>query len=39
MDVTDPVIERDFLMGEDGQYDIPDPVLCFSLSDPYSLLI
>ena len=35
MDVTDPVIERDFLMGEDGQYDIPDPVLCVSLSDPY----
>ena len=35
MDVTDPVIERKFLAREDGQYDIPSPVLCISLGDPY----
>jgi len=35
MDVTDPVIEREFLNQYDGQYDIANPVLCISLGDPY----
>jgi hypothetical protein len=35
MDVTDPVIERDYLSKPDGQYNIPHPVLCISLGDPY----
>lgn len=35
MDVTDPVVERNFLEGDDGEYDIPNPVLCISLSDYY----
>ncbi len=35
MDVTDPVIERNFLEQPDGQYDIADPVLCISLGDPF----
>lgn len=35
MDVTDPVVERNFLARDDGQYDISSPVLCISLGDPY----
>lgn len=35
MDVTDPVVERDFLARDDGQYDISNPVLCVSLGDLY----
>lgn len=35
MDVTDPVIERNYLTKADGQYDILRPVLCVSLGDPY----
>lgn len=35
MDVTDPVIERNFLNREDGQYEILHPVLCVSLGDPH----
>jgi hypothetical protein len=35
MDVTDPVVERNFLARDDGQYVIPSPVLCISLGDPY----
>lgn len=35
MDVTDPVVERNFLARDDGQYDISSPVLCVSLGDPY----
>ncbi|MGH8533158.1 MAG: dual OB domain-containing protein [Gammaproteobacteria bacterium] len=35
MDVTDPVVERNYLNQVDGQYDILRPVLCISLGDPY----
>ena len=35
MDVTDPVIERNYLNQADGQYDILHPVLGLSLGDPY----
>lgn len=35
MDVTDPVVEQSYLKQADGQYDIPHPVLCVSLSDLY----
>lgn len=35
MDVTDPVVERNFLTRDDGQYDITSPVLCISLGDSY----
>ena len=35
LDVTDPVIEGRYLPGHDGQYEIPQPVLCVSLSEPY----
>ncbi len=35
MDVTDPVVERNYLNQADGQYDILRPVLCISLGDPY----
>lgn len=35
MDVTDPVIERNYLAKTDGQYDVQNPVLCVSLGDPY----
>lgn len=35
MDVTDPVVERNYLPLVDGQYDIHRPVLCISLGDPY----
>lgn len=35
MDVTDPVLEREFLAQGDGSYDIAKPVLCISLGDPY----
>jgi len=35
MDVTDPVIERQYLGKADGQYDIANPVICVSLSDPH----
>ena len=33
--VTDPVIEIKYLSGQDGQYDIPQAVLCVSLGDPF----
>ena len=33
--VTDPVIEIKYLSGEDGQYEIPQAVLCVSLGDPF----
>lgn len=35
MDITDPVIERNYLIKADGQYDIQRPALCISLGDPY----
>ncbi len=35
MDVTDPVIEQDYLNRVDGSYNIEQPVLCVSLGDPY----
>lgn len=35
MDVTDPNVEKNFLALDDGEYDIPNPVLCISLGDPY----
>lgn len=35
MDVTDPVVERNYLSQADGQYEILHPVLCISLGDPY----
>lgn len=35
MDVTDPKIEQQYLGMTDGEYVIPNPVLCVSLSDPY----
>ena len=35
LDVTDPVIERNYLAQTDGYYEIMQPVLCVSLGDPY----
>jgi hypothetical protein len=35
MDVTDPVIEQDYLNRADGSYNVEQPVLCVSLGDPY----
>jgi hypothetical protein len=35
MDVTDPVVERNYLTQADNQYDILRPVLCISLGDSY----
>lgn len=35
MDVTDPVIERNYLAQADGHYEIMQPVLCVSLGDPH----
>jgi len=35
LDVTDPVVEREYLCKADGQYVINRPVLCVSLGDPY----
>jgi len=35
MDVTDPVIERNYLTKADGQYDRASPILCISLGDAY----
>ena len=33
--VTDPAIEIKYLSGQDGQYEIPQAVLCVSLGDPF----
>lgn len=35
MDVTDPVIERNYLSHDDGTYEIVSPILCISLGDPF----
>ena len=35
LDVTDPVIERNYLAQADGHYEIMQPVLCVSLGDPH----
>jgi hypothetical protein len=35
MAVTDPVIESQYLAGNDGRHVIDRPVLCVSLGDPY----
>ena len=35
LDITDPVIERNYLTKADGQYDILHPVLCVSLGDAF----
>ena len=35
LDVTDPVIERNYLAQDDGHYEITQPVLCVSLGDPH----
>jgi len=35
LDITDPVIEQKYLNRPDGEYDIWNPVLCVSLSDPH----
>ena len=35
MSVTDPVIESQYLDGNDGKYAVNKPVLCVSLGDPF----
>lgn len=35
MAITDPVIESQYLAGNDGRYTVSSPVLCVSLGDPY----
>ena len=35
LDVTDPIVESKYLAGQDGQYEIAQPVLCVSLSEPF----
>ena len=35
MDVTDPVIEQSYLAQTDGHYEIIQPIVCVSLSDPH----
>lgn len=35
LDVTDPVIERNGLAQEDGNYEIENVILCVSLGDPH----
>jgi hypothetical protein len=34
--ITDPVAERAFLAGSDGQYPIGEAYLCVSLGEPYT---
>jgi hypothetical protein len=33
--VTDPIVERQYLRGEDGNYPIPEAILCISLAEVY----
>lgn len=33
--VTDPVIERQYLLGQDGEFDVGSAILCISLGEPY----
>jgi hypothetical protein len=33
--VTDPVVERQYLAGKDGEYKVGDAILCISLGEPY----
>ena len=33
--ITDPAIEREFILMKDGSYCIDDPTLCISLGDPF----
>jgi hypothetical protein len=35
MAITDPILERHYLSGNDGQYTIDDAIICVSLGDPY----
>ena len=33
--VTDPIVERRYLMGENGSYDVGEAILCISLGELY----
>jgi hypothetical protein len=35
LSVTDPVVERQYLAGKDGEYKVGDAILCISLGEPY----
>ena len=35
LSVTDPIVERRYLMGQDGEYYIGEAVLCISLGELY----
>jgi hypothetical protein len=35
LSVTDPVVERQYLAGKDGEYKVGDVILCISLGEPY----
>jgi hypothetical protein len=36
LSITDPVVERNYLAGQDGKNFVGDAVLCISLGEPYS---
>jgi len=35
LSVTDPVVERQYLAGEDGEFEVGHAILCVSLGEPY----
>lgn len=35
LSVTDPVVERQYLAGKDGEFKVADAILCISLGEPY----
>ncbi len=36
LSVTDPVIKREYLAKPDGEYPIPEALLCVSLAEPHT---
>jgi hypothetical protein len=35
LSVTDPVVERQYLAGKDGEFAVGHAILCVSLGEPY----
>lgn len=33
--MTDPVVERQYLGGENGEFNVGNAILCISLGEPY----
>ena len=34
--VTDPIVERQYFLGKDGEFKVGQAILCVSLSEPYA---